>query len=84
MFRYQPIVILQYNQTAVSSGLIKYTHIQSTASDTWTINHNLNTQPLILLTDETMQQIFGSIYFPNYNQAVVKFSIPVRGIAYCI
>jgi hypothetical protein len=63
----------------------KYRHIQSTASTTWNIQHNLGSKPVALWTyDSTGNQIFGE---PDYENAdlyllTVIFSEAVAGTAY--
>lgn len=53
-----------------------------TASDTWSLQHNLNDQhPTILCFDGDGDTIFGSIEYYSQNLSVVHFDIPVKGKA---
>lgn len=54
----------------------------TTASDTWSLQHNLNDQhPIILCFDGDGDTIFGSIEYYSQNLSVVHFDIPVKGKA---
>lgn len=69
---------------ALNSKATSYTHIQSTLSTTWAINHNLNKYPSVstILGDGT--KVEGSIIFNGYNVVSVTFGRAISGIAYCV
>lgn len=61
-----------------------YTHIQSTMSNTWVINHNLGKFPSIdtFLSDGT--KVEGNRVNNGLNSSSITFAIAVSGSAYCI
>lgn len=60
-----------------------YTHVQPLAALTWTINHDLNSYPsvVVLDTDAPPRQIYGDVAYVDANQITVTFSVPVAGKA---
>lgn len=59
-----------------------YEYYQPTASDTWTIDHNLGYKPNITVMDSSGEQIVPDISHTSDDQAVLTFSAPVAGEAY--
>lgn len=59
-----------------------YTHVQSEENSTWTINHNLNKFPSILIFDGESNEIIGDITYLDQNSLSITFSTPVSGTAY--
>ena len=68
--------------------LTSYTHDQSAASSTWTINHNLGSVPVVeisLIENGQMKKAFPlSLTHPSVNQTVVTWSSPRTGKAFLI
>lgn len=58
-----------------------YIHQQSSASTTWTINHNLGFRPSVELLDSGSQEIDGDISHPSVNQTVVTLNPASAGVA---
>lgn len=58
-----------------------YNHQQSTASTTWTINHNLGFRPSVELLDSGSQEIEGEVSHPSVNQTVVTLTLATAGLA---
>ena len=58
-----------------------YIHQQTTASMTWTINHNLGFKPAVELLDSGSQEIDGEVSHPSVNQTVVTLNPATAGIA---
>lgn len=58
-----------------------YIHEQSSASTTWTINHNLGFKPSVELLDSGSQEIDGEVFHPSVNQTVVTLNPASAGIA---
>jgi len=59
-----------------------YTFYQTSASDTWTVVHNLNGYPIsdVIVDYNGRQKILPlSITYTDANTIVVSFSIPVTG-----
>jgi hypothetical protein len=63
---------------------IFYTHTQSIPSNTWTIPHNLNGHPTVVVLDSAGTQCEGNISYTDNNIMVVTFSAAFSGIAYVI
>lgn len=59
-----------------------YTHIQDVASDTWTINHNLEYYPNIEIVDSAGTAVIGNYQYVNVNTIVATFASPFAGKAY--
>lgn len=59
-----------------------YTHTQSAASDTWTVNHNLGRDTDVELTTLGGVRMLADIQHTSQNQVVVYFASPATGIAY--
>jgi hypothetical protein len=62
---------------------LTYEHSQLIASDTWTINHQLGKHPAITVVDSGGSVVFGDITYSSLNTAIVRFSVPFGGNAYC-
>ena len=65
-------------------GDVAYTHTQSVASATWTINHNLGFNPVAVVLDSGGTQCEGAISYPTINQMVIVFTGAFTGIAYIV
>lgn len=61
---------------------IAYTHIQSVASTTWVIPHNLNKFPSVTIVDSTNTEVVADITHSSTLQCEVSFSSPQTGTAY--
>lgn len=60
-----------------------YTHVQSSASTQWTINHNLGFNPNIELRTTGGQVMFAEIVHTTVNQAIAYFNATIAGSATC-
>lgn len=60
-----------------------YTHVQSSPSAAWTINHNLGVKPTISLYSVGGAEFDGQITHVTDNQAVVNLATAVAGFARC-
>lgn len=88
-FLYGPKTILGWGLGVVlGTGLaladVAYTHLQTTASQTWTITHPLQFVPNIVvvsLVSGTQQEVIGD-YEYNGNTITATFSQPISGAAY--
>ena len=58
-----------------------YTHTQSVASTTWTINHNLGYRPSVELIDAGGNEFSAEVAHPSLNTAVVTIKVAVAGTA---
>lgn len=69
-------------QVGSSGGDKNYVHNQVSASNVWTINHNLGKTPTVKFVDESGNQRYpAKTEFPSINQAVAYWSIAVTGTA---
>lgn len=65
------------------SKTIRYTHTQSAAASSWTINHNLGVKPAaVSIVDSGDTIVVGNITHTNANTLVVTFSSAFSGKAY--
>jgi hypothetical protein len=67
-----------------AGGVIRYVHTQSTASTTWTVNHNLGSRPLIAVFSAGGVEVDASILHISNNQAQISFNTAVTGTATCV
>lgn len=63
-------------------GSAYYEHLQSVASTTWTINHNLGKNPSVTVIDSGGSYIVTDIAYTNSNTLVLTFSAALGGTAY--
>ena len=59
-----------------------YRHNQNSASSIWTINHNLNKFPNVVVFDSADNQAVGAITHVSKNQLTITFSASFSGTAY--
>ena len=60
-----------------------YIHKQQSASDTWTVVHNLGKFPSITVVDSAGTVVTGEIVLQTTEQAVISFNGAFSGKAYC-
>lgn len=63
-------------------GDITYTHSQSTASDTWTIQHNLHRKPSVTIVDSSDNIIHANTVYNSETKLTITFSGATSGKAY--
>jgi hypothetical protein len=61
-----------------------YTHVQSSPSATWTINHNLSGYPTAVVLDSAGTQCEGTFSYPSNATMVITFTSAFSGTAYVI
>ena len=59
-----------------------YIYEQAIPSDTWVINHNLNTKPSITVVDSAGDTVIGSETYNNDNTVTITFASAFSGSAY--
>jgi hypothetical protein len=59
-----------------------YTHDQVPLSSTWTITHNLNSFPNVVVIESGGSQVIGDIVYNSANQITLTFSAGITGKAY--
>lgn len=62
------------------SGL-SFVHEQPVASDTWTITHNMNKYPSVVIMDTTLFAIDGAVEYVSLDAIEVTFNSAVAGKA---
>lgn len=58
-----------------------YTHTQSSASTTWTINHNLDYRPNVSVLSVGGVEMEATVLHTNANQTVITFNAATAGTA---
>ena len=59
-----------------------YTHNQDVASNSWTINHNLDYYPSVSIVDSAGTSVFGDVQYIDLNTVIVNFTDPFAGKAF--
>jgi hypothetical protein len=59
-----------------------FTFTQNSASDTWSVTHNLNKFPSVSVVDSGKSAVLGSVEYINKNELTITFSAPFSGYAY--
>lgn len=73
-----------FSEAVTASSIVRkadYVHKQSVASETWSINHNLNTDSLIVQTFSDGEQIFPDEIENDFNDSIINFSTSLAGSA---
>ena len=63
-------------------GRVSYEHMQGSASNSWTINHNLGFKPNVTVIDSAGNIVEGEIAYTNTNSLTVSFQSAFSGNAY--
>ena len=66
--------------TGSSSG-VAYLHTQTSTSAAWVINHNLGLRPAVSIVDSGGSEIEADVMHTSVNQLVIRFAIPIAGLA---
>jgi hypothetical protein len=67
---------------STSGGGANYTHVQSVAAVTWTINHGLGFIPNVFVLDGNGVELIGTVDSATATTLVISFSQAVSGTAY--
>ena len=59
-----------------------YTFTQSSASATWTVQHNLEKYPSVTVIDSANDVVYGNTTYIDENNLTINFSAPFSGKAY--
>ena len=59
-----------------------YIHTQSQASATWTVQHNLDKYPSVVIVDNEDDVVHGQINYQSKNTIIITFSAAFAGKAY--
>ena len=58
-------------------------HDQVTSTDTWTVNHNFNSRPLVSVFGTGGREMWAEVVHASDNQALIYFDAPTAGYAIC-
>lgn len=61
----------------------RYTHTQSSAAAVWTVAHNLNIKPAVMVADHLDRQIFADVEWIDLNTVRVTHGSSITGKVYC-
>lgn len=75
-------VALTGTVTANGEVLTSFTHNQTTASEEWTINHNMNKKPSVTIVDSANTYVIGEVTYLDSNSLRVSFKYAFKGKAY--
>lgn len=70
--------LIQYITQATDT----YTHEQGIAANVWTINHNLNKHPSVMVVDSGGTVVSGNITYIDTNTIELTFNAAFKGTAY--
>lgn len=59
-----------------------YTHNQGLASASWSVTHNLNKYPSVMVADSGQNIVIGEIVYTDQNNLIINFVSPFSGKAY--
>jgi len=78
-----------YSISVFTAGDKNLLHTQSSASNSWTVNHNMGKYPSVSIVecDPTANEVdgdlvIGEVTYNSINQLTIKFASPIRGVAY--
>ena len=60
------------------------TYSQNTSQSVWTIQHNLNTKPVVTVVDSANQEVYGNVQYIDFNSLQITFASAFSGTAYLI
>lgn len=63
-------------------GDLTYEHVQSSASTTWNVAHNLDKKPSVSIADSADNILYGEITHTDLNNLVITLSAATSGKAY--
>jgi hypothetical protein len=63
-------------------ALVSLAHVQSAASDEWTINHNLNFVPNVTVIDSGGNMVEAQVVHQDNANLTINFSSAISGTAY--
>jgi len=78
-----------YSISIFTGGDKNLLHIQSSSSNTWTVNHNMGKYPSVSIVEcnPTANEVdgdlvIGEVTYNSINQLTIKFASSIRGVAY--
>lgn len=79
-------VTLEGNKTSEELNIVgdkEFIYTQSTSSDVWIIQHNLNKYPSVTVVDSGNSVVTGEIIYIDKNNIQITFTSTFSGKAYC-
>lgn len=76
-------LVLQNSSGPAGVGGEKLQHTQSTASDTWVVNHNFGWKPNVQVLSTGGREMLAEILHTSDNQVQIFFDEPRAGLAIC-
>lgn len=70
-------------QGPAAPGQAAYVHNQLTASDVWTVVHNLGYYPNVSVVDSANGVVHGSVLYIDANTIELRFTVSFGGKAFC-
>jgi hypothetical protein len=74
-------IVIDVSEAGAAGSGAWYRHVQSAASDTWTINHPLGYRPAVSLEDSAGSLFCADVTYPDETTVVVHLSAAVGGYA---
>ena len=74
--------IIEDLDSGSASSVSTYIHNQSSASSSWTINHNLDKYPSVTVVDSGDNKVIGAVEYTSRNTVVISFCATFSGKAY--
>ena len=78
-----------YSISVFTAGDKNILHTQSSASNSWTVDHNMGKYPSVSIVEcnPTANEVdgdlvIGEVTYNSINQLTIKFASPIRGVAY--
>ena len=65
-----------------ATGDKDYVHTQNTASDTWTVNHDLDKKPSVTVVDSAETVVLGDVEYVDNDNVKIYFNSQFSGKAY--
>ena len=65
-----------------TNGGANYVYTQSSASNTWVVNHNLNKYCSVTVVDSNDDVVIGEIHYNSVHQITLTFTAAFSGKAY--
>lgn len=79
-------VTLEGNKTSEELNIVgdkEFVYTQSTSSDVWMIQHNLNKYPSVTVVDSGNSVVTGEVIYIDKNNIQITFTSTFSGKAYC-
>lgn len=79
-------ITLEGNKTSEELNIVgdkEFVYTQSTSSDVWMIQHNLNKYPSVTVVDSGNSVVTGEVVYIDKNNIQITFTSTFSGKAYC-